>query len=495
MGDPKGFMNLHRQGPNRRPVEKRILDWKELYDPVPEEVLLDQGARCMDCGIPFCQSSYGCPVQNMIPNWNDLVYRGRWMDALKMLHSTNNFPEFTGRLCPAPCESACVLGIIDDPVSIRVIEWNIIDRGFDEGWVRPVLPDSRTEWNVAVVGSGPAGLSAAQQLCRMGHSVTVFEKADRIGGLLRYGIPDFKLEKWVLDRRLDQMRSEGVEFRTGVHVGKDLPAGDLRRRFDVVCLAGGAMKARELPVPGRDLRGVHPALDFLTQQNRVNAGDPAEPSGRITAKDKRVVVIGGGDTGSDCVGTCHRQGAKEIHQLELLPEPPPSRAPGTPWPLWPMMLRTSHAHEEGCRRLWGVMTKHLSGEDGQVTGLHGVRVDWKKGDDGKIQAIEVPGSEFVIEAELILLAMGFTGPVQEGLLTDLGVPFDPRGNVAVDSNHMTRVEGVFATGDMKRGASLIVWAIREGRDAASGIDRYLRNKSAAADEKRSASRDGQRVLR
>jgi glutamate synthase (NADPH/NADH) small chain len=460
---------------------ERIKDWQEMYDPVPVETIQSQGARCMDCGVPFCQSPYGCPVQNMIPNWNDLVYMGRWMDALKMLHSTNNFPEFTGRLCPAPCESACVLGIIDDPVSIRVIEWNIIDRGFEEGWVTPVVPASLTGWRVAVVGSGPGGLAAAQQLCRMGHSVTVFEKADRIGGLLRYGIPDFKMEKWVLDRRLDQMRLEGVEFRTGVDVGKDLPADELLSRFDAVCLAGGAMQPRELPVPGRELGGVHLAVDYLTQQNKVNAGDAVDSSRRILAENKRVVVIGGGDTGSDCLGTAHRQGAKEIHQLELLPKPPPSQAPETPWPLWPSMLRSSHAHEEGCQREWSAMTTRLEGENGRVTRLHAVRVDWKRDAQGRMQPVEIPGSQFTIETELVLLAMGFTGPVKEGLLTDLGVAFDGRGNVAVDSNHMTNREGVFATGDMKRGASLIVWAIREGRDAAAGVDRYLKSKKKIRD--------------
>ncbi|MBI5197308.1 MAG: glutamate synthase subunit beta [Nitrospirae bacterium] len=476
MGDPKGFLTIQRQGPKRRPVSERVQDWRELYDPAPVELLQAQGARCMDCGVPFCQSPYGCPVQNMIPNWNDLVYMGRWMDALKMLPSTNNFPEFTGRLCPAPCESSCVLGLIDDPVSIRVIEWNIIDRGFDEGWVRPVMPESTTDWKTAVVGSGPSGLAAAQQLCRLGHSVTVFEKADRIGGLLRYGIPDFKMEKWVLDRRLDQMRAEGVEFRTGVEVGKDLPADDLLSQFDAVCLAGGAMQARELPVPGRELSGIHPALHYLTQQNKVNAGDAVDPGHRILAKDKRVVVIGGGDTGSDCVGTAHRQGAKEVHQLELLPQPPPARASNTPWPLWPSMLRSSHAHEEGCRREWSVMTKRFEGVDGRVTRLHVVRIEWKQDDQGRMQPTEIPASEFEVDADLVLLAMGFTGPVKEGLLDALGVTLDGRGNVAVDAGHMTNRERVFATGDMKRGASLIVWAIREGRDAALGVDRYLKSR-------------------
>jgi glutamate synthase (NADPH/NADH) small chain len=479
MGDPKGFLKLKREGPKRRPVEERVKDWREFYEPIPEETLKAQGARCMDCGVPFCQSNNGCPVQNMIPDWNDLVYQGRWKDALKMLHSTNNFPEFTGRLCPAPCESACVLGIIEEPVAIRIVEWNIIDRGFDEGWVTPVLPEKPTGCHTAVVGSGPAGLAAAQQLARAGHAVTVFEKSDRIGGLLRYGIPDFKMEKWVLDRRLDQMRAEGVEFKTGVSVGRDLPARDLLDRFDAVCLAGGAMTARELPVPGRELSGIHPAMDYLTQQNKINAGDVIDPAARITAKDKRVVIIGGGDTGSDCLGTAHRQGAKEVYQFELLPQPPPTRAPSTPWPLWPMMLRSSHAHEEGCRREWSVSTRRFSGKDGRVSRLHAIRVEMKTDAAGRTQFVETPGTEFELDADLVLLAMGFTGPVKEGLLTDLGVKLDPRGNAAVDENQMTSVEGVFAAGDMKRGASLIVWAIREGRDAARGMDQYLRTRKPA----------------
>ena len=478
MGDPKGFLKIKREGPIRRPVSDRIHDWKEFYNPVSDETLQAQGARCMDCGVPFCQGGTGCPVLNMIPDFNDLVYRGRWKDALKVLHSTNNFPEFTGRLCPAPCESACVLGIIDDPVSIRVIEWNIIDKGFNEGWVAPVVPEMRTGKKAAVVGSGPAGLAAAQQLCRAGHSVTVFEKSDRIGGLLRYGIPDFKMEKWVLDRRLDQMRAEGVEFKTSVNVGMDITADELRRQFDAVCLAGGAMVARELPVPGRELAGIYPAMDYLTQQNKLNAGDAIGPARHITAAGKRVVIIGGGDTGSDCLGTCHRQGAKEVYQFELLPQPPPTRAESTPWPLWPMMLRSSHAHEEGCKREWSVSTQQFSGKNGQVTKLHAVRVEMKK-ENGKLQFIEMPGTEFELDVDLVLLAMGFAGPVREGLLADLGVKLDPRGNVAVDENYMTSIDGVFAAGDMKRGASLIVWAIREGRDAARGINQYLHARKSA----------------
>jgi glutamate synthase (NADPH/NADH) small chain len=468
MADPKGFMKYTREGPKRRPVELRILDWKEFYEPMADEKLQGQGARCMDCGVPFCQSHNGCPVVNLIPEWNDLVHRGRWRDALKALHTTNNFPEFTGRLCPAPCESACVLGINEDPVSIRVIEWNIIDRGFAEGWVEPILPVAKTGKKVAVVGSGPAGLACAQQLARAGHSVTVLEKADRIGGLLRYGIPDFKMEKWVVDRRLEQMKAEGVEFRSSVNVGVDMDAPTLRREFDAVCLAMGAEQARELPVPGRELKGIHLAMDYLTQQNKRNAGDgiPEEP---ITAKGKRVVIIGGGDTGSDCLGTTHRQGCVEVHQFELLPEPPPQRAPVTPWPLWPMQLRTSHAHEEGCDRQWSVSTTRFSGRDGHVTKLHAQQVQFEKG-----RFTPIPGTEVEMEADLVLLAMGFTGPVKNGLLDSLGVKYDARGNVATDQNFMTNVDGVFAGGDVKRGASLIVWAIAEGRKMATAVDKYLR---------------------
>jgi glutamate synthase (NADPH/NADH) small chain len=473
MGDIRGFLKAKREGPKRRPVPERIKDWKEFYEPIAEETLKTQGARCMDCGVPFCQGDTGCPVQNMIPDWNDLVHRGRWPDALKMLHSTNNFPEFTGRLCPAPCESACVLGVIDDPVSIRVIEWNIIDRGFDAGLVKPILPEKRTGKRVAIVGSGPAGLAAAQQLCRFGHTVTVFEKDDRIGGLLRYGIPDFKMEKHVIDRRLEQMRAEGVDFKTGVHVGADPTLQTLHREFDAVCLTIGAMKPRELPVPGRNLDGVHLAMDYLTQQNRLNAGDSLRPGERrITAEGKRVIIIGGGDTGSDCLGTAHRQGAREVHQFEILPQPPEHRDKSTPWPYWPMQLRSSHAHEEGCDRQWSVSTTHFSGSDGTVERLHAVRVAPETDAQGRMRFTAQQGTEFEIQAELILLAMGFTGPVADGLV-EAGVKLDARGNIAVNPQQMTSVDGLFAAGDAKRGASLIVWAIREGRDAARGIDQYL----------------------
>ena len=467
MADPRGFLKYTREGPTRRAVELRVRDWNEMYEPFSEDKLKNQGARCMDCGVPFCQSPSGCPVVNLIPEWNDMVHRGRWKDALKALHTTNNFPEFTGRLCPAPCESACVLGINSDPVSIRVLEWNIIDRGFDEGWVEPVLPLVATGKRVAVVGSGPAGLAAAQQLAREGHSVTVYEKADRIGGLLRYGIPDFKMEKWVLDRRLDQMKKEGVTFETNVNVGGDLEVATLQGNFDAVLLTLGAEQPRELPVPGRELSGVHLAMDYLTQQNKRVAGDTIvdEP---ISAKGKRVVIIGGGDTGSDCLGTAHRQGCIEAHQFELLPEPPPSRADSTPWPLWPMQLRTSHAHEEGCDRQWSVSTTKFSGQDGHVTKLHAHQVAFEHG-----KFSPIPQTEFDMNVDLVLLAMGFTGPVKAGILDDLGVQYNTRGHVEVDENFMTSIDGVFAAGDTKRGASLIVWAIAEGRKAAAGIHQFL----------------------
>jgi glutamate synthase (NADPH) small chain len=454
-------------------VVERITSWREFYEPASDDALRGQGARCMDCGVPFCQGDTGCPVRNLIPEWNDLVYRGRWRDALDALHATNNFPELTGRLCPAPCESACVLGLVDRPVAIRSIEQAIADRGFANGWIAPQPPPNETGWRVAVVGSGPAGLAAAQELRRMGHAVVVFEKGDRPGGLLRYGIPDFKLEKRVLDRRLAQLEAEGVVFVTGVEVGRDIPASVLAADFDAVLLAGGASVPRELPVPGRELGGVHLAMDFLEQQNRRVAGETIPADRSISALGKLVVVIGGGDTGSDCVGTCHRQGAVDVVQLELMPRPPEERDPSTPWPNWPMQLRTSHAHEEGGRRDWGVLTTGLSGEGGRVRRLHAVRAEPRVDAAGRTQFAAVPGSELTIDADLVLLAMGFTGPAQDGLLAELGVALDARGNVATDAHHMTTVDGVFAAGDARRGASLIVWAIREGRDAARGVDRYL----------------------
>jgi glutamate synthase (NADPH/NADH) small chain len=437
----------------------------------------------MDCGVPFCQGDTGCPVQNVIPEWNALVQAGRWKDASLALHATNNFPELTGRLCPAPCESACVLGLIEQPVAIRNIEQAIADKSFQEGWVVPSAHAPDTTYRVAVVGSGPAGLAAAQQLRRMGHAVVVFERDDRIGGLLRYGIPDFKLEKEVLDLRLRQMEAEGVVFETGIEVGRDLHVQQLRDEFDAVLLAGGAMAARELKVEGRQLGGVHLAMEFLTQQNRRVAGEQIDPAHSISAEGKRVVVIGGGDTGSDCVGTCHRQGAREVHQFELLPRPPKERAESTPWPQWPMKLRSSHAHEEGGERDWSVSTTMLTGEGGQVRQLHAVRVALQNGSHGP-QFAEMPDSEFALDVDLVLLAMGFTGVRQEGLLADLGVTIGPRGAVSTDAQYRTNVERVFAAGDMRRGASLIVWAIREGRDAAAAIDRHLRSTAASGNARR-----------
>ena len=459
------FIQIRRADPVRRPVAERTRDWRELYERSSDETLRTQGGRCMDCGVPFCQGDTGCPVQNVIPEWNALVKADRWHEAAVALHATNNFPEFTGRLCPAPCESACVLGVIEQPVAIRSIEQAIADRAIDEGWVSPRAPAHETGHRVAVVGSGPAGLAASQQLRRAGHGVVVFEKADRVGGLLRYGIPDFKMDKAVLATRVRQLADEGVQFETGVEVGVDVAAEALRTEFDVVLLAGGAQAPRDLAVPGRELDGVHMAMDFLSQQNRRVAGDVIDDRPAIWAGGKRVVVIGGGDTGSDCVGTCHRQGATEVHQLEVLPRPPVDRDSATPWPLWPNRLRTTHAHEEGCAREWSISTTRLTGDRGHVTTLHATRTD--------------TGDDFRLDVDLVLLAMGFTGAVREGLLSDLGVALTPRGAVATDASHMTSVEGVFAAGDMRRGASLIVWAIREGREAAAAIDRYLASKESA----------------
>ncbi|HEY3357326.1 MAG TPA: glutamate synthase subunit beta [Polyangia bacterium] len=473
MGDPKGFIAIRREDPRRRPVGERVRDSLELYEPTHPEVVRSQAARCMDCGLPFCHTRYGCPVENLIPDWNDLVHRGRWRDALKSLHATNNFPDFTGRLCPAPCESACVLGIIDKPVSIKAIEQNIIDLGWEKGWVRPVPPVEETGFRVAVVGSGPAGLAAAQQLRRAGHTVTVYEKADRIGGLLRYGIPDFKMQKSVLDRRLAQLRAEGVVLRPGVAVGRDLPVADLLGH-DAVLLAIGAEQARDLAAPGRDLAGIHPAMDFLVQQNRRLAGETVAAEAAISAQGRRVLVLGGGDTGSDCIGTCHRQGAASVTQIEILPQPPPTRSPETPWPLWPQQLRTSHAHEEGGHRDWSLRTTDFFGQDGRVAAVRLVRLAWGKGPTGQPAPEDVPGTAQEVPADLVLLALGFTGPVRAGLVSDLGVALDPRGAIRADAQHRTSVPKVFAAGDARRGASLVVWAIREGRDAARAMDGWLR---------------------
>ena len=426
----------------------------------------------MNCAVPFCHK--GCPLGNRIPDWNDLVYRGRWKEALESLHATNNFPEFTGRICPAPCEVSCVLAINQDPVTIEYIEKSIADRGWKEGWIVPRPPKSRTDKKIAIVGSGPAGLAAAQQLNSCGHLVTVFERADYIGGLLRLGIPEFKLEKHVVQRRVDQMTAEGIEFRTGVYVGDNYPVEDLRKNFHVILLTGGSTIPRDLPVPGRELEGVHFAMDYLTQQNRLLAGEKIDPSERITAEGKRVVVMGGGDTGSDCLGTAHRQGAEVVYQLELLPEPPTERRDDNPWPQWSTILRTSSSHEEGGVRDYNISTKGFSGSNGRVERLHAVRLEWGPPDEtGRPAMKEIPGSEFDIETDLVLLAMGFLHPERGRMLSDLDVEFDPRGNVKTDENKMTSVSGVFAAGDMSRGQSLVVWALAEGREAARGIDEFL----------------------
>jgi glutamate synthase (NADPH/NADH) small chain len=471
MGKATGFIEIRRRKHPSRPVDERLQDWQEVYLPYPTGELEAQGARCMDCGIPFCHQ--GCPLGNLIPDWNDLVYKDRWRAAIDRLHATNNFPEFTGKLCPAPCEGACVLGINDDPVTIKSIEATIIDRAFAEGWVTPTPPETRTWKKIAIVGSGPAGLAAADQLNRAGHSVTVYEKADRIGGLLRYGIPEFKMEKRVLDRRLALLEAEGVVFRPGVNVGVDLPAARLRGDFDAVLLAGGAGQPRDLPVPGRELSGVHFAMEYLTQQNRRCEGDAIGDDAVITAKDKHVIIIGGGDTGADCLGTAHRQGATSVHQLELMPMPPQTRAADNPWPQYPYVFRVSSAHEEGGERLFAVSTQHFSGDgQGRVKALHGVKVEVVKQDD-RVSFVPVPESEFELPADLVLLAMGFTGPDKGPLLGDLGVTRTDRGNVARNAQWMTNVPGVFTAGDMQRGQSLIVWAIAEGRSAARAIDQFL----------------------
>jgi glutamate synthase (NADPH/NADH) small chain len=457
-----GFLDYSREVPARRPVAERINDWFEIYQPFPEDKVRIQSARCMDCGVPFCHT--GCPVNNLIPDWNDLVHSGRWKDALRILHATNNFPEFTGRICPAPCEAACVLGISDPPVSIKLIEKSIVDRGFEEGWIVPEPPRTRTGKRVAIIGSGPAGLAAAQQLCRAGHWVTVFEKSDRLGGLLRYGIPNFKMEKHLIDRRLAQLSAEGVEFLTSQHVGSEI--ADLRRDFHAVLIATGAEAPRKLNVPGAHLRGIHYAMEYLTQQNRSCEGD--EVSEQITAEGKRVAIIGGGDTGADCLGTAHRQRAVSIHQLEYKDAPPIERDPSTPWPMWPVQLRVESSHEEGGYREWAAMTLGFSGDErGNVRQLHGIRVGPKP------EQRHIPGTEFTLDVELVLMAAGFTGPVRDGMVSDLGVDLDARGNIAVDQNFTSSEPGVFCAGDARRGQSLVVWAIREGRQAAEGVERYL----------------------
>ncbi len=476
MGKVTGFMEFERETPSKRPVTERIHDYREIYLEPSKEEIRAQGARCMDCGVPFCLQ--GCPLGNIIPDWNELVYRDKWEEALERLHRTNNFPEFTGRICPAPCESACVLGINDDPVTIEFIEKTIAERGFAEGWVVPQPPATRSGKRVAVVGSGPAGLAAAAQLNRAGHHVTLFEKQDRVGGLLRYGIPDFKLEKWTIDRRVEIMQAEGVEIRTGAHVGVTVSTRELMDEFDALLLAGGAETPRDLPVPGRELDGIHFAMNFLEQQNRRVAGEVIEESRSVLATGKNVVVLGGGDTGSDCIGTSHRHGEKHLYNFELLEKPPEVRTQDTPWPLHPLpsqILRSSTSHEEGGDRDWGISTTHFSGSGGKVEKLHAVRVRFSEPDaSGRRQLEPVAGSEFSIDADLVLLALGFLGPVREGMLGDLGVALSERGNVSTQG-YATNVSGVFAAGDMRRGQSLVVWAIAEGRQAAAELERYLRS--------------------
>ncbi|MBM4438780.1 MAG: glutamate synthase subunit beta [Candidatus Rokubacteria bacterium] len=474
MGKVTGFLEIQRKKWPTRPVEERVKDWKEVYLPYPEADLKKQAARCMDCGVAFCHQ--GCPLGNIIPDWNDLVYKDQWHEAIQRLHATNNFPEWTGRLCPAPCEGSCVLGINDDAVTIKAVEVSIVERAFDRGWVAAAPPVVRTGKKVAVVGSGPAGLAAADQLNRAGHWVTVFEKSDRIGGLLRYGIPEFKMEKRFLDRRLALMEKDGVTFRASADVGGALPVRELQREFDAIVLACGAGAPRDLPVPGRELGGVHFAMEYLTLSNKRCEGDTVPDAQFISAQDKDVIIIGGGDTGADCLGTAHRQGAKSVHQFELLPRPPETRAPENPWPQWPNIYRVSSAHEEGGERLYAVSTHRFVGAGGRVTALEAVKVDMVR-EGGRVEFRPIAGSEFTLPADLVLLAMGFVGPERKGPIEDLGLALTERGNVKRDASWMTSVPGVFACGDMQRGQSLIVWAIAEGRSAARGVDLYLMGKS------------------
>ena len=473
MGKPTGFMEHPREDPGKRPVAERVGDYKEIEQPLALEQAEVQASRCMDCGIPYCHA-FGCPLGNRIPEFNDMVFRKQWRRALDLLHATNNFPEITGRICPAPCEAACSLSINSKPVSVRHLELQIVERGWREGWIVPQAPVRKTGKSVAVIGSGPAGLAAAQQLARRGHDVVVFEKAAAPGGILRYGIPDFKLEKWILDRRLDQLRAEGVRFETGVEVGADLSVRYLLRKFEALCITAGAREPRDLKVPGRGLEGIHFAMEYLAQQNRRNAGEVIPFDQEILAKDKNVVVIGGGDTGSDCVGTARRQGARSITQIELLPEPPLDRSPDNPWPTWPTILRTSTSHEEGGERMWSVQTKEFLGLGIRVRGMRCVRLAWSPPDaSGRRPFKEVPGSEFELKAELVLLALGFVHVEHGPIIGELGLKTDDRGNLAVDDDGMTNVPGIFAGGDAVLGASLVVRAILLGRRMAAAVDKYL----------------------
>ncbi|MCP5424919.1 MAG: glutamate synthase subunit beta [Gammaproteobacteria bacterium] len=476
MGKPTGFLEIPRQDRGYAPVAERVRHFQEFMTSLPESEVRRQGSRCMDCGIPFCHQ--GCPVNNIIPDWNDLVYRGDWRQALEILHSTNNFPEFTGRVCPAPCEASCTLNLSDSPVTIKTIECAIIDKGWEMGWVQPQIAEHRTGKRVAVIGSGPAGMACAQQLARAGHGVVVYDKHPRIGGLLAYGIPDFKLGNYLIDRRIAQMLAEGVEFRPNSHVGRHVPVGKLLDEFDALVLACGAEQPRDLPIAGRDLYGIHFAMDYLIQQNQRDEGRTIPKADEITARDKDVVVIGGGDTGSDCIGTAVRQGARSVMQLEIMPKPPVQEDKLLTWPRWPMKLRTSTSHQEGCDRDWEVGSKAFLGENGWVTAVQAVRMQWQKQPDGRQAMQEVIGSEFAIKAELVLLAMGFTQPVHEGLLAELGTAYDERGNVrANNDNYQTSINRVFAAGDVRSGQSLVVWAIREGRQCARAVDEYLLGQS------------------
>ena len=476
MGKATGFMEIDRIERDYEPVEDRIKHFKEFMVPLSPEKVSEQGARCMDCGIPYCHQ--GCPVNNLIPDWNEMVYSGKWRDALDLLHSTNNFPEFTGRICPAPCESSCTLNITDSPVAIKTIECSVVDRGWDEGWIKPQLPSKHTDKKVAVIGSGPSGLACAQQLARAGHAVVVFEKNARIGGLLRIGIPDFKMEKTLIDRRMSQMQSEGVEFRVNSNVGKNVSIENLNKEFDAIAFCGGSETPRNLPVPGRDLKGVYFAMEFLSQQNDRVSGKVVNADIEILAKGKKVLVIGGGDTGSDCVGTSNRQGAISVTQLELLDQPPEKENKALTWPNWPMKLRTSSSHQEGCERNWSVLTKSFEGKNGNVNKLNCVNVEWLKDSDGKMKMVEVEGSVFSFEADLVLLAMGFVHPIHEGLINDLKVNLTPAGNLdANEVKYQTSIKKFFAAGDSRRGQSLVVWAIKEGRQCAHSIDNFLMGSS------------------
>ena len=471
MGNPKAFLEIQRVIPSRRPISERVKDWNEVYLPTQWKELQNQGARCMDCGVPFCNN--GCPLGNLIPEWNDLIYHDRWRHAIDRLHATNNFPEFTGRLCPAPCEDSCVLALSNSPVTVENIELNIVERAFSEGWVLPQPPQVETGKHVAIVGSGPSGLACAQQLRRVGHQVTVFERADRIGGLLTYGIPDFKLEKWVVQRQLKLMEMEGVVFRPNTNVGVDYPVEELCNDFDAIVLCGGATQPRDLSIPGRDLQGIHFAVEYLRMQNQRNAGDVISDDQFISARNKRVAILGGGDTGADCMGTAHRQGARTVHQFELLPRPPELRSPENPWPQWSNILRSHASHEEGGIRDYSTQTRSFTGRDGHVEKLHGVRLDWLRDPSGRLVPTERSGSEFEVEVDLVLLALGYLGPERKGLLDQLDVRMTDRGTVWAEENKMTSSRGVFTAGDMTRGQSLVVWAIAEGRAAARSVDKWL----------------------